>query len=336
MNDWYIDRAKYFIDESTLLKIIQIHKRCVENSINYTNTGIFAQELIKGGVIPKNFRNPNARITNYRDHGLLTMENKLNNNCYLLVNNQLSYAEFIIDLMLKRGSKKNELTFVNPTIIIAMLFNLMIANNFEKKQIYLTKEECFKFLYPCSHYFQIKLQLVNKIIESRMNLSNEPTLLVELNNNETINLNIWFTALSSTPFFDYIDKTYLVPNFKYKSFFEFLYENCFEFENAPADKSQRYEFLCNNKKGLFAVIPDVITKKCDLNDTVKVLKYLFGINDIELELKSKYFGEQVYGVYNPFISIPRLVINKLIDKGKLDNNLYSYDEFKLFLKEIIQ
>lgn len=330
MNDWYIDRAKNFIDENSLRDFIQVHIKCENNLIDYKNTNIFIKELMKSNIIPKKFGNPNARITNYRDHGILTMDNDLNDNCYLFIQNKLTYGEFIIDLMLKRGAKKNKIAYVNPTILISMFFHIMIKNRYEESQIYLTKEECCKYLCPCEHYFQINIKLINNIISSR-NLLKANQILT---NNEKINLNIWFTALSSTPFFKYEDKIHLKPNLKYLEFFDFLYENCFEFENAPLDKRSRYDFFCDNNKGIASVIPDNIIQKCCLNDTVYLLKYLFGIKNIELEFQKKYVDDQMYGIYRPFISIPRLVINKLLKAGKLDENLYSYNDFQLFLKEI--
>lgn len=72
MNDWYIDRSKNFINEN------------LDEALRYfasAPTGGGSSEVIRSmsarGLLGRAGGNPNAALTRFRDHGLLSLDNKI-------------------------------------------------------------------------------------------------------------------------------------------------------------------------------------------------------------------------------------------------------------------
>lgn len=333
MNDWYIDRSKSFIEEDIQLVLNVIDKATKTNIQDNLRTVNLAEILKHEGAFQTADANPNAAFTRYRDHGLIRYNNELGEPSKFYLNNQLTFGELIIDLFMKRAGCKNNSPNVKPLVILCIIFDYMMQMNIDPDDIFLSFAECYEYLYPCNDYASISYELVEKIISERTyEYSHKfPRERVQLESNEEINLGIWFNALKSTPVFLPIDdnRKILKPNQKQKEFFRFISENADELSETPTDSNKDlYNYYCDGTTGILEVLPEIAKDEAVIEneeDTKILYEYLFGYNKTANFNYEKYFKRECFGVFFPFIAVPKIAIRKIYYSNKsIGEALFNY------------
>ncbi len=315
MNDWYIDRSKNFYDDD----LINVLINKVSNEINSNELiEIFKRdhlEIAKG--------NPNAALTRFRDHGLLTNTNKVGDSIIDYANRKLSLPDLIIDLFSKRPAKKKDSPNIKPFFILCKVFDIMFDMNLDLDDIFITFDECIKYLYLIDDYDSISFDLIDKIINSRDYILDQkyPFSHISITPNQETNLSIWFNALKMTPLFMPVDtqRNVLIPNSKQKEFFKFMSVNADEISETPTNNnSSLYEYYCSRDTCLKEIIPNVIRSKAKIindKDIKIIFEYLFGYKRVANFNYRNYLKYECFGIFFPFITIPRIVIRKISDSN---------------------
>ena len=327
MNDWYIDRSKNFINEN------------LDEALRYfasAPTGGGSSEVIRSmsarGLLGRAGGNPNAALTRFRDHGLLSLDNKIGESAVDYVQGRLGKAELVIDLFIKRPCKKQDAPNVKPFVVLCKLFDNMMEMSIDLDDIFITYHECYEYLYPCNSYEDVSLELVEKILAERQYELGVryPRPRVKLPDNEDTNLSIWFNALKETPVFmpQNDDRPILRPNLKQKEFFRFITVNADEFAATPTKKNgELYSYYCNRETGINEILPNVVKANATANEEeVKVLfEYLFGYKKVADFNYSKFIRYECFGLFFPFITLPKLVIRLIyLNNRKLGEVFYTF------------
>ncbi len=327
MNDWYIDRSKNFINEN------------LDEALRYfasAPTGGGSSEVIRSmsarGLLGRAGGNPNAALTRFRDHGLLSLDNKIGESAVDYVQGRLGKAELVIDLFIKRPCKKQYAPNVKPFVVLCKLFDNMMEMSIDPDDIFITYHECYEYLYPCNSYEDVSLELVEKILAERQYELGVryPRPRVKLPDNEDTNLSIWFNALKETPVFmpQNDDRPILRPNLKQKEFFRFITVNADEFAATPTKKNgELYSYYCNRETGINEILPNVVKANATANEEeVKVLfEYLFGYKKVADFNYSKFIRYECFGLFFPFITLPKLVIRLIyLNNRKLGEAFYTF------------
>ena len=318
MNNWYIDRSNNFIEKGMkeTLKVVLSSKKDLSTQ-NLTN------KVISLGIKGNSLDSP-AAFTQYRDHGLIRIGNSIGDSAKLYAEDKFTFGELVIDLFIKRFTRKKEYTPTRPFIIIVKLFNQMFEMGLNQEDLFLTVHECHKYLLEINDYDDIQPSLVEKIIsERKYEYSKDGRAIkpcVEIGYNESSCYRIYFNALKESPLFsfDTSGNCVLKPNEKQKEFFKFVSTNAEKFKKISIkDNNQLYDYYCNRKYGFSEIILSVITKGVNLEaEEVSILfDYLFGYNKEANFDYSKYVKEECFGVYFPFISIPGIAIAKVMDEN---------------------
>lgn len=327
MNDWYIDRSKNFINEN------------LDEALRHfasAPTGGGSSEVIRSmsakGLLGRAGGNPNAALTRFRDHGLLSMDNKIGESAIDYVQGRLGKAELVIDLFIKRPCKKQDAPNVKPFVMLCKLFDNMMEMSIDPDDIFITYHECYEYLYPCNSYEEVSFELAEKILAERQYELGirYPRSRVTLPDNEDTNLSIWFNALKETPVFmpQNNDRPILRPNLKQKEFFRFISVNADEFSATPTRKNgELYSYYCSRETGINEILPNVVRTNATANeDEVKVLfEYLFGYKKVADFNYSKFIRYECFGLFFPFITLPKLVIRLIyLNNRKLGEAFYSF------------
>ena len=313
MNDWYIDRSKNFINDN----LVETLKYLAKTPKVASSTDIVAA-MNSAGLLGRAGGNPNAALTRFRDHGLLTIDNKIGDSAYDFVNGLLGTAELVIDLFFKRPAKKQDSPNVKPFVLLCIFFDYMMEMSIDPDDIFITYYECYEYLYPIEHYKDVTYELVEKVLAEReFDMDNRyPTPRVRLPENEDTNLSIWFNALKETPVFmpQNADRPVLRPNLKQREFFKFISVNADEVSETPTHRNgDLYRYYCDRNTGLLEIIPKVVRKEATITeDETKVLfEYLFGYKKQADFNYSKFLKYECFGLFFPFITLPRLVIRQI-------------------------
>ncbi len=327
MNDWYIDRSKNFVNPSVkpvLSYLDSFDKKIESNDL--------ISSLISKDIFSEAEGNPNAALTRFRDHGLIDNDNRIGDSAHDYINNFINIDEMIIDLFLKRPCLKKNSSNLKPFVCLCRVFDYMFDLTASIDDVYLSCEECYKYLYKCNDIEDVTIELVDEIMNSRDDIyvfvGKKNGLMKQ---NDVTNLSIWFNALKNTPLFignDY-EKTLLRPNYFNKDFFSFISINANKFKETPTNSnSSLYKYYCDRNTGIYEIVPYVFKENIVLRDereTEIIINYLFGIKkEMEFDF-SYYFESNCFGVYHPFISIPRLIIRYIYEKNKkLGKQLYCF------------
>lgn len=331
MNDWYIDRSKNFIYD-TLLDCLKLFNEASKdkykldvNDLIYLIKSHPELNIAEGNI--------NAALTRFRDHGLLRNNNIIGDSAKDYVEGRLSESELIIDLFLKRPATKHDSADIKPFVILCKVFDIMMDMVQDIDDIFITSYECKEYLCGINDINDITYDYVEKIIDERdysLNVS-MPTPRITFGANEDTNFSIWFNALNNTPIFIKNENSRMIlkPNIKQKEFFKYISINSDEMTETPTDsKKSLYEYYCNRNTGLNEILPSVIKKdinEIDENDVPAIFEYLFGYKknyDVNFQ---KYFNNEWFGIFFPFITMPGLVIRKIYyENKKLGDLLYNY------------
>jgi len=315
MNDWYIDRSKNFVNDSLIpsLKLFEQFKGIKIDSQTLVT------EMTKANIPGIAAGNPLAALTRFRDHGLINDDNEVGDSTCDFIDGKLNLYELILDLFLKRPAKKSTSPNIKPFLIICKFFHNMIEMNLDYDDIFVTFSECVEYLYNCDTYEEVNFELVEKIIQDRQyDLKHKFSKnRMVLDTNQDTNLSIWFNALKETPVFMPQDenRNVLIPNLKQSEFFRFMSVNADEISATPTDNNKNlYNYYCNREKGLLEAIPKIIitTVKAISNEDVQVLyEYLFGFKKISKFDYYKYIKYDCFGIFFPFITVPKLAIRQI-------------------------
>ncbi|MDO4362885.1 MAG: AAA family ATPase [Clostridia bacterium] len=332
MNNWYIDRSKNIINDSLdeTLKLLYEYK-------NDTKTDDLIKVVKNSGSLGNAIGNPNAALTRFRDHGFLSQNNSVSDSVVDYVEGRLNKSELIIDLLLKRPASKENSPNIKPFCIICKVFNIMFETNTDIDDIFITFYECKEYLMPINSYDDITYELVESIIcERNYSIGKKfPNPRITLESNEDTNLSIWFNALKTTPLFMPLEsdsKRILIPNLKQMDFFKFVSINADELDETPTQSNKcLYDYYCKRETGLLEVIPKVVIKtSIDITDnqTGKYLfEYLFGFKKIKDFNYSKFLKYDCFGIFFPFITVPRLAIRQIyLTNQVIGNVLYDFIE----------
>lgn len=329
MNDWYIDRSKNFIND-TLDSALTFFDSLNPNEKDSTT---IVEKIKSAKVLGRADGNPNAALTRFRDHGLLRKNNTIGDSAKDYLKGELGKAELIIDMLSKRPAQKSNSPNIKPFFILCILFDNMLQMKLDPDDIFITYEECKEYLYPVDSYGEVTFDLIEKIISERdFDYSTKmPKPRIKLEPNEDTNLSIWFNALRETPVFMPMGETnkILRPNLKQVEFFRFMAVNADELKITPTDSNTNlYDYYCNRENGIYEIIPNVIIKNVtfDKKEDAQVLfEYLFGYKKIANFSYSKYIRYECFGLFFPFITLPKLVLRcVLLHNADIGRGLYEY------------
>ena len=282
MNSWYIDRSRNLTQDGVKesLAIIDAAGNDAKKLNTDTLVSAFSTTRGTGNVI-----NSPAALTLYRDHGLLQMENSMGDSARVFYESKYDFGELIIDLFIKRFTRKEEYTATRPFVIMCMVFSYMIQMGIDEDDIFLTVHECHKYLLDIDNYNDVTFELIEQIISERKysyNSSGRAILpCVELSHNGGSFYRIYFNALKETPLFisDSSTVSVLKPNIKQRDFFRYVAENADEFGLIPIkNNTELYRYYCDRKYGFAEIIPAVVKKGVllDADDIELLFNYLFG------------------------------------------------------------
>lgn len=331
MNNWYIDRSKNFIND-TLDKALTLFNTVCKTEIS---PDLLAEKIKESGALGGAEGNPNAALTRFRDHGFLRKNNTIGDSAIDYIEGRLGKAELIIDMFSKRPATKSSSPDVKPFYLLCLVFDSMLQMGLDPDDVFLTYEECKEYLYPVNSYSEITFELVEKIVSERdfEYGTDMPRPRITLESNEDTNLSIWFNALRETPVFMPLDvnKRVLRPNLKQTEFFHFMAVNADELKPVPTSTNNSlYDYYCDSACGLSEILPNTIRKDSVFEkeeDAQTLFEYLFGFKKIAGYNYSRYIKYNCFGLFFPFITLPKLVIreiwktNQIIGKG-----LYQYLE----------
>lgn len=312
MNDWYIDRSKNFINDSldSVLKFLLTYQ-------GDRDTKSIISALRENKIFSDKDLNPNAALTRFRDHGLIDNDNYVGKSAEDYVKGIISLDELIIDLFFKRPCKKKNSTNLKPMVILCNVFNKMFEIAGSIDEVFLTGDECYKYLYECNFECDITYELVDKIMDDRtldgIEFAKEK---INMKKNEMTNISIWFNALKNTSLFlGGDDRMVIRPNKYQKLFYEFISMNAYKMRETPTNSNKElYDYYCDRSSGLNEIIPYTFKSNICFRDSEEIpiiIKYLFGIkkaNDFDFNY---YFDYECFGIYAPFITMPGIVLRKI-------------------------
>ena len=329
MNDWYIDRSKNFIND-TLDKALTLFNTACKTEIS---SDLLAEKIKESGALGGAEGNPNAALTRFRDHGFLRKNNTIGDSAQDYIEGRLGKAELIIDMFSKRPAMKSSSPDVKPFYLLCLVFDSMLQMGLDPDDIFLTYEECREYLYPIISYSGITFELVEKIVSEREYEYgiDMPKPRITLEPNEDTNLSIWFNALRETPVFMplEVNKRVLRPNLKQAEFFHFMAVNADELKPVPTSSNNSlYDYYCDSACGLSEILPNVIRKESVFDkeeDAQTLFQYLFGFKKIAAYNYSRYIKYNCFGLFFPFITLPKLVIREIWKANQIiGNGLYQY------------
>lgn len=330
MNDWYIDRSKNMVSE-TLESSLNVLYDCAQEQCSANQ---LIDKFVERGVLSQESKNKNAALTRFRDHGFLSQNNIVSESVIDFIEGRLNLSELIIDLIIKRPAKKEHSPNVKPFCIISKVFDIMFEVIQDFDDIFLTQSECAEYLYSIDDYEEITYELVDKIVSNReFEIGKKyPKNRINLDRNEEINISIWFNALKTTPVFmpSNDDSNILKPNIKQREFFKFISVNSDEMIETPTTNNQvLYDYYGKRETGIIEILPKVILKtineELDLDIAKKLFEYLFGYKKYSNFRYDKYFKYECFGIFFPFITLPKLVIRHiyLVNK-KVGDIMYEF------------
>jgi len=161
MNDWYIDRSKNFVEDS-LKETLKIIKESTNNgdSAETLNNKLEASGKIAAGNVA-------AALVRFRDHGLIRMDNTLGDSATLYLQDDLTFGELVIALLIKRFAEKGKYTVVRPFIIICKVLSSMMQMGIDEDDIFITFSECKEYLLNIERYEDVTNDLADSIISGR-------------------------------------------------------------------------------------------------------------------------------------------------------------------------
>lgn len=331
MNSWYIDRSKNFIYD-TLLESLNVFYS-VSKGKSELDVNVLVNSISSHPELNIADGNINAALTRFRDHGFLRKNNTLGDSAIDYIEGRISESELVVDLFLKRPASKSNSVNVKPFVLLCKVFDIMIDMLPDVDDIFITSYECKEYLLNINDMSEITYEYIEKMINERDYSLNSalPIPKVEFDQNEDTNFSIWFNALNTTPIFIKKEdsRSVLRPNIKQREFFKYISENSDEFSMTPTDsKKNLYNYYCDRKTGINEILPDVINDNdidIDEKDVKSIFEYLFGYKrDFNVNY-NKYFKNEYFGVFFPFITLPGLVIRKIYYKNKkLAEFLYEY------------
>ena len=331
MSNWYIDRSKNFIYD-TLLNCLKLFYS-VSKDKESLDVSVLIQLIEQHPELNIADGNINAALTRFRDHGLLRNNNIIGDSAIDYVEGRLSESELIVDLFLKRPASKSNSVNVKPFVLLCKVFDIMIDMVQDVDDIFITSNECKEYLFNINDINDITYEYVEKIINDR-NYSFEsriPLSRINLDANEDTKISIWFNALNSTPIFIKKEdsRRILRPNIKQKEFFKYISVNSDEFSVTPTNSNtDLYNYYCDRSTGINEILPNVVQDGLDeieVSDIKAIFEYLFGYKrDFTINYK-KYFNNECFGIFFPFITLPGLAIRKIyMANEKLGQYLYEY------------
>ncbi len=316
-NIWYLDRGKnFFTDEG---------KDLFNTIINVSNTYLYIEKMTSSEFIEKlpqrmkKSRNPNALLTTARNIGIINKQNRIGKNIQFYLNDQLKYEELIFENLTKVNYDKESSYPVKPFIVICK--TLYRLYTLDKKEAYITKADCIKYLYNITDYFQITNEYCDNIIKSR-----------SFDRESAAVLDIWFNALQNFNIFLHNEDTSILKlNEDELCFYKFIDkegDNIPCYLNGSSKYESYYDDLGSDDLGINYIVPTVEINKTNsfnMKDAKKIYEYLFGICPCE---NTSLISNKYYGIYIPFKSIKNIAIRKIYKSDtNLGNLLFAYNNY---------
>ena len=342
MGNWYFDRAKSFYHANFDEEINFFLTNC-ENVINSNEL----EELIKKSNIEGlKGTNIKAKLSHYRDIGVINMQNKIGNSILEYREGILDLPTLILDLIIRRPTNKEEFKnkFIRPFVVICKFFNILIDMGLDKDDIFLTINESIDYLSKIDNYDKLDYDLVEEILENRTLNSSK----IERDSND-IQPYI-FDALGRMPIFFPFEKERIYPNIEQKAFFSFVASNYTDMDTKIVfnieTNDKLYDYYIKKGEGISKMLPKVVNHNLDIEYTDSLVEdifsYLFGYSMPRNFSYQKYFKFPCFGIYFPFITIPRIPIreiyyvNEKLGKKLLDyisKKKYNFNENEMFKSE---
>jgi len=312
MNDWYIDRSMNFIN-STFDSVIAF----LYNYNGNRDSKSIIDKLISNCIFDEDSGNPNAALTRFRDHGIINNINELGEPAIDYIEKRLSRDELIIDLLIKRPAMKKRSVNLKPLVLVCKFFDTLYDIVVDENDVYISYEECYKYLYNCNSLVDVSAEFVDNVIENR-NYSNTIKIMKQ---NDFTNLSIWFNALCNTPIFlQGNERTIIRPNPFAKPFIKFISINGFKISETPTNtNTELYNYYCKRENGISEIIPNVFLPSVIVKnqyDSKVIYNYVFGIKKEPTFDFNTYFTKDCFGVYHAFLLVPGLAMREVWHQNK--------------------
>ena len=309
---WYIDNSKYFTENFSRM-IINYSVEATKGNVNITDV-VDKYSPDKG--------NKSANITAARDFGIINNDSLLSDGAVLFNSGFYEYSDFVLDQISKRNVAKSKNIPLKPLVIIAKVFDKMWSIGVDSKDVFLTTDECYRYLSVIDTYNEITEDKVRKIIDNRIYKKGSTIPERAMSGaNIGVYLSELFTALADSKLFDLgLQKSILRPVELYCECISYIAYYGENISLAPTvkgrDNEGLYNYLCDIETGIKEIIPEVKFKQIPDKKQIKNLYlYIFGINRLSFEW-NKYFEEDCFGIYRIFFPIKRIVFAKLYKNNK--------------------
>ena len=313
MGNWYIDRAKYFCHDNLNEEIDFFLKNCK----NEIDSNKLIKLLENSNLEGLKGSNPQAQLTHYRDTGIINKLNKIGNSILEYSERILDFPSLVLDLLIRRPTNKEEFKtkFIRPFVVVCKFFNILINMGIDKDDIFLTIDESMDYLSKINNYDELDYDLVEKILENRT-LDNSK---IKKDTNYVLSYRIIFDTLGRIPVFLPFEKEKLYPNLEQQAFFSFIASNYIVLDTTVVfdiDTNEKlYDYYIKKGEGISKMLPKVINHNLDIQYTDDIIEdifsYLFGYSMPRNFSYQKYFKFPCFGIYFPFITMPRIPIREI-------------------------
>lgn len=312
MFSWYIDNSKYFTEDFS--------KTIIKYSIEAKASNSNITKIVEKYTPDKG--NKAANITAARDFGIIDKNNRLSDGAVLYNSGFYNFSDFVLDQISKRNVSKSKNISLKPLVILAKVFSFMFIMNIPNDDIFLTAEECYKYLSTMDSYDEITEKKIYEILNSREYVEGSKIPKKAITG---VNIGVYlpelFSALADSKLFDLgIQKSIIKPVYKYYECINFIAQHGNKISIAPTvcgrDNEDLYDYLCDINKGIKEIIPEIRFNEIPNEKmTESLYLYLFGISRGNFSW-NKYFERDIFGVYRIFYPIERIVFAKIYTENK--------------------
>lgn len=305
---WYIDRSRNFEGSKNEITYLIFLIKELEK--------IDKQEFLASAYIIDHFpekwlgtANKNALLTFCRDVGVINNENRLGKNAERYSDYEMTYKEYIFELIMKRAYNKPNSYDVKPIPIIFLAIKALYSKK-GIEECYLTFDEIGTFLFSITNsYDEINSQIDLILVERNQGKNNSSS------NTRSV-LDIYFNALKYIGLFEGEEKNIIRVKSDALDLILDLAENIDRMSIAPKVKKINakereviYNYLGNDKNGIIELLPIISIKNKKFTcENFQYFEHIFGIKEYE-EVKKEIDLE--FGVFSKYSLIKGLLIRKI-------------------------
>lgn len=304
---WYLDN-RFYITKNFVDEFIGVVSKIKKSGKEVDGSSIKAFFPLDG--------NASSRITFARNVGIIGTDGQLSDSAMLYKLGLFDYSEFILEIIAKRNTTRDEAINLKPVVLLSIVFSKMAKLNIKEAERFITCAECYEYLSPLERYDELTDNLVTRMVGERIYDvgSSIPKQRVKIESG-AVYLSSLFNCLNDTPIFQFGEKKSILRyNPRHINFINYIADNGAGMSSAPLmGGSQRqnadyYNYLCDIRKGLFEIFPKVEVYKAIPPTLIKTLyDHCFGLNEAPKNSLIEYVSEFPFGCFAPFITLDRLV-----------------------------